>query len=114
MWLFKKTNLYSNISQRTGASAYATGFTLEGEAQAFVNMCMPHSYIFKDIFSCTLNRLQSTGRASIPTLHAQDTSLLAWRDVGRSHGRNAFLKAKILDAIVWTNLGTLPTANTAT
>lgn len=113
MRLFKESNLDGNSSQRTGAGAYATGFALKGETQAFIHMRMPHVYIFENIFPCAFDRLQSACRTGISALHAQNAGLFAWHDVGRSHRGNTFLKAEIFDAIVWANFGTLTAANTA-
>jgi len=114
MGLFEIANLYGNGSQWTGASTYAAGFTLKGQTQAFINMGMPHLYIFKNIFPCAFDRLQGASRTGISAFHTQDAGLLTWGDVGRSHGGNTFFKTKILNAIVWAHLGALPTANTTT
>jgi len=113
MRLFKITNRYGNLSKRAGAGAYTAGVPLKRQAQAFINMRMPHLYVFKDIFPYAFDRLQRPRRAGIPALHAQDTGLLARSDIGCSHSGNTLLKTEILDAIVRTNLRTFPAANTA-
>jgi len=112
MRLFKITNRYGNLPKWTGAGTYAAGLALKGQAQAFINMRMPHLYIFKDVFPGAPDRLQGSGRTGIPALHTQDTGLLTRDEVGRPHAGNAFLKTKIFDAIIWTNLRTFSTANT--
>ncbi len=109
--LFHPANPDGDIRQRTGAVANAATLALPGQAQTVIDNRMPHADLIEYRLHFSRYLADRIGRTDITTLHAQNASLIARRNIGRVHHRRTIFKTEIMDTAVWTDLAALPAMN---